>query len=280
MTIFKRFNSSRTWMLALLAVLLVIIGVIWFSLQFTGKNRTVTTLIIEIKPDSGLYFLTQQDITDIVTKTSGNPIGKSVSDLKLSKLEATLRRMPYVAKAQVFASLDGKLKIQVTQRIPVLRIQNTAFETFFIDSTGTKIPFRQTPGIAAPDVLVANGDITEKFGDSTRIHTPILLHLLKVANFIGNNSFWDAQFEQCYVDNFGDIILVPRVGKHSIVIGSSDNLPQKMENLRVFYEKGLRNLGWDTYSIINLKFRDQVVATRNGKQTEHKPNEHVQKSEH
>ena len=280
MILFKKFASSRTWMLVALALLLIIIGVIWFSLQFTGKNRQINAVQIEIKPDTGLYFLNQQDITDLITKTAGSPIGKSVSSLNLSRIESGLRKLPYVAKAQVFASLDGKLKIQVVQRIPVLRVQNTAYENYFLDSQGAKIPYRRNPGITAPDILVANGNITEKFADSNRIHTPILVHLLKIANFIKNDPLWDAQFEQCYVDNFGDIILVPRVGKHSIVIGSSDNLPQKLENLRVFYEKGLRNMGWDAYSIINLKFSDQVVGTRSGKQTEHKPKEHVQNLEH
>jgi len=258
----------------------IIIGIIWGSLQFSGKNRTITALQITMKPDTGNYFISKQDVSDMVVKISGNPIGKPLSKINLARMESILRKWPYLEKVQVFAGLDGVLKIQVVQRIPVLRVMNNSFETFFIDSTGTKIPYHPVPGIAPPDVIVANGNITEKFNDSNKVHSKELTELLAVAKFIRNNSVWNAQFEQCYVDNYGDIILIPRIGKHSIVIGSSENLPQKMENLRVFYEKGLRNIGWDTYSSISLKFQDQVVATRNAKQTEHKTKEHVQIPQH
>ncbi|MCC7297198.1 MAG: hypothetical protein IT244_02595 [Bacteroidia bacterium] len=274
---FNKLKSSRLGMVVLLAVLIGITLIIWFSLQFAGKNRIITKLDIQIKPDTGIYFVSQQEITDIITKTTGNPIGQSLTSISLSKIEGTLLKIRGIASAQAFSTLDGKLRVQIRQRIPVLRIQNSFNETFFIDSNGIKIPYKEN---YSPDVPAANGFIHERFKDSVRIYSTVMKQLLQVALFIKNNSFWNNQFEQCYVDNFGDIILVPRVGKHSIVIGTPENMAKKMENLRIFYIKALNNLGWDKYSVINLKYHDQIVATRNGKETEHIKPENVQNPQH
>jgi cell division protein FtsQ len=156
-------------------------------------------------------------------------------------------------------------------------VQNSYGETWFIDSTGAKIPYS---GNFSADVLAANGFIHEKYQDSARVYSGVMKQLLKVANFIKNHPFWNQQFEQCYVDNFGDIILIPRVGKHSIVIGSPENLAEKMENLRIFYIKALKNLGWDKYSVINLKYKNQIVGERSGQQTVQPETKHVQNPTH
>ena len=274
---FKSFTRSRTGLITILIVLILLIGTIWFSMNFTGTNRLITAMEITIKPDTGVYFLNNQDVSNIVNKVAGNPTGQSFSQLNLTKIESTLKRLPYIIRSQVFVGLDGKLKINITQRIPVLRIHNSAGEIYFLDSTGIKIPHH---GHFAPDVLIANGNIPELLKDSGKIKSTIAAELLKIAVFIYYDKFWNAQFEQLYVDNFNDIILIPRVGRHSIVIGSSENLPEKFENLRIFYEKGLRNLGWDKYKTIDLRYRGQVVGIKDGKETIQPKPKTVQKQQH
>ncbi|MCD7935525.1 MAG: cell division protein FtsQ, partial [Tannerellaceae bacterium] len=32
--------------------------------------------------------------------------------------------------------------------------------------------------------------------------------------------------------------------------------------LQVFYEQAIPKVGWDKYSLINLKFKDQIVCTK------------------
>ncbi|MFN5251788.1 MAG: hypothetical protein ACOVQJ_10755 [Bacteroidia bacterium] len=273
----KAFANTRFGLVVLLGSLILITVSIWFSLQFAGKNRIISKLEIKIKPDTGIYFVTQQDVSDLITKSTGNPIGKNASSISIAKIEGILKKHRGIASAQAFTTLDGILRIQVVQRMPVLRVQNSYGETWFIDSTGAKIPYS---GNFSADVPAANGFIHEKYQDSARVYSGVMKQLLKVANFIKNHPFWNQQFEQCYVDNFGDIILIPRVGKHSIVIGSPENLAEKMENLRIFYIKALKNLGWDKYSVINLKYKNQIVGERSGQQTVQPETKHVQNPTH
>ena len=59
----------------------------------------------------------------------------------------------------------------------------------------------------------------------------------------------------------GQIILVPRLGKTEIIIGSTPNWAEKLSNLRLFMDKAIPKYGWDTFKTLNLEFKDQVVAT-------------------
>ncbi|MFM2425169.1 MAG: hypothetical protein RL747_713, partial [Bacteroidota bacterium] len=87
-------------------------------------------------------------------------------------------------------------------------------------------------------------------------------NLLSVAKFIAADSLWNMQFQQLYVDNYNDVILIPRIGKHSIVVGNGLNLPEKFGNLRLFYDQGLKSTGWDRYKTVDISNLNQVVGTR------------------
>jgi cell division protein FtsQ len=59
-----------------------------------------------------------------------------------------------------------------------------------------------------------------------------------------------------------EIELVPRVGQHIIYLGQIDGYEEKLERLLIFYEKGLSQTGWNQYTGISLKYKDQVVCTK------------------
>jgi cell division protein FtsQ len=274
---FENISKSRVWLFSILIGLLITLFAVWGALRFSGKNRNIDKIEITILPDSGIFFLSEQDVFNIVNRTCGNPQGKPASNVSLTKLETTLKSMPYVQSSQVYISLDGVMKIQIVQRKPIVRITNTAGETYFLDSSGYKIPYR---GNHAPDVLPATGNITEKLADSGKVRSVALKHIIGLAAFIDANPLWNAQFEQCHVDNSGDMVLVPRVGRHSIVIGNAENLPEKFANLRQFYEKGLRNTGWEKYHTISLKYKGQIVGVKSVNITEQNKEKDVQNAKH
>ena len=89
-----------------------------------------------------------------------------------------------------------------------------------------------------------------------------IANVYDVAKFISQNDFWSAQIEQIYVNPGGDLELIPRVGRHSIILGDSKDIEEKFSRLFLFYAKGLNKTGWDKYKTINLKFKDQVVCTK------------------
>ncbi|MCC7233328.1 MAG: cell division protein FtsQ, partial [Bacteroidia bacterium] len=94
------------------------------------------------------------------------------------------------------------------------------------------------------------------------MHVTRLERVFRVADFLQNHPFWEAQIEQIYVNEKGELELIPRVGSHSVLIGEGKDLEKKFENLFLFYKEGLNKTGWNQYSIINLKYENQVVCTK------------------
>ena len=91
----------------------------------------------------------------------------------------------------------------------------------------------------------------------------ILFKIYSLAKFINKNKFLNTQIEQIYINKENGIELIPKVGKHLILFGDIDNMEEKFENLIAFYKKGLSKVGWDKYKKINLKYKNQVVCTKN-----------------
>ena len=91
-------------------------------------------------------------------------------------------------------------------------------------------------------------------------------HLARLGNYIVNNEFWNSQVEQISVstnsDNEYTITLIPRIGHHTINLGTIDNFENKLARLHTFYEKALPTIGWDKYTTINLEYDGQIICKK------------------
>ncbi len=57
--------------------------------------------------------------------------------------------------------------------------------------------------------------------------------------------------------------LIPRAGDHTIVLGELDGTErQRLENLKLFYNRTLWHEGWEAYTTVNIKYRNQIVCTK------------------
>ena len=92
------------------------------------------------------------------------------------------------------------------------------------------------------------------------------LKLINFVKYVENDSFWRAEIVQIIASTMssGDLTLefVPRTGRHTVRLGTLDDVEQKLSTLLSFYENGLRNVGWDTYRTISVEYRGQVVCTK------------------
>jgi len=135
---------------------------------------------------------------------------------------------------------------------------------YFVDTEGVVVRRRNlyTPRL---HIVGGNINISQAMLEGvsvldTSIRNSILKDIYYLVNYIKNNRFWSAQIDQIFVDGHDEIDLIPRVGSHTVHLGSAENFEGKLNNLEVFYEKVLPEMGWNKYSIINLAFRDQIVC--------------------
>lgn len=247
----------------------ILYGVLWvlalsglvFTLGFV-ESRQDKVLCKDIRIDinyrSGNFFVEKEDV-DRVLYRNDSILNKPLKYINVDTLEKAIRKNPFVEDAEVFTDLTGDLRVEVKQRKPVLRIINDMYRSFYIDDRGLKMPLSDK---YTSRVIVANGHISERFGTIDTLQTTLAKDLYKLALFILEDEFWTAQIEQVYVNEKNDMELVPRVGNHRIIIGDATDLEEKFNNLMIFYTRALPKIGWNTYSDINIKFKNQIVCTK------------------
>jgi cell division protein FtsQ len=267
----KRILNASIWLL-LLSGLIVTLG-------FVNKEQEAEPckgIEIAIAHETENNFIDEQDIKTIVYDKGDALIGHPMATLNIAQMEKIIRNNPYVDNAEVYESIDGKIKIDVTQRKPLLRIFNSHFESYYIDEKGTFMP---TSEKYTANVMIATGAIKEPF----RIHTlnlganhsqdstykkTIVDDLFQLASYINKNELLKSLIVQVYINEDGTIELTPRVGNAQILLGTIDNLEEKLNKLLLVYEKGFSKTGWDLYETIDLNYKNQVVCTKKNSTTQ------------
>jgi cell division protein FtsQ len=230
------------------------------------SSRPCRHIEVTIKDSSDYHFVTKRDIRNTILRNNGNIVGKSHNEIDMEAIENTMNAYRELKKAEVFISIDGTLHIVADQRTPVMRVMTDHGGDYFVDEEG--VVFRRR-NLYSPRLHIVGGNINISqamlSGVSvldTSIKNSILKDIFHLVSFINKDDFWSAQIDQIYVDGNNDIALVPRVGNHTIKLGSVENFEAKLTNLEIFYKKVLAEIGWDRYSTINLAYRDQIVCRR------------------
>jgi cell division protein FtsQ len=83
-----------------------------------------------------------------------------------------------------------------------------------------------------------------------------------MVKYINRNDFLKAQIQEIYINRKNEFELIPTMGDHRIIFGDIENMEGKFKKLLVFYEDGLRNMNWNRFSTINIKYKNQIVCTK------------------
>ena len=225
-------------------------------------------LYINIDRAHNNYFVLDEDITEIFNN-HGYHKNQLVDSFDIRQMEMLLNKYPGVQQADVYATVDGNLMVDVIQRKPLVRIFNKKGESFYIDEEGWVMPWSRK---YTARVMVANGNITSVYGKSIHRNWATsfnmdsiqsdLSSIYRIAKYISKDQFWKAQIIQLYLNEKGDVEMIPRVGNHTIILGDAQDLETKFNKLMVFYRKGLSKTGWNEYKTINLKYKNQVVCKK------------------
>lgn len=248
---------------------LLVVGLL-FSMGFANKQQgdmKFESIDVNIDHTASLHFLDTKDIKKLIYNTGDSIKTSRKSDVNIPAIETSLNQHQNIENAELYATIDGKLKVKITQRKPILRIINKHNNSFYIDGKGAYMPLSDK---YTAKVLVANGNINSTIQKKNRrelndslAQIGIIGQLFAIAKYIKADSLWNAQITQLYVNNNNDIELIPLLGNHTIIFGDTTNMDVKFNKLFTFYTEGLNTTGWwNKYSKINLKFNKQIVCTK------------------
>lgn len=206
---------------------------------------------VDLHITDSLHFdlIDEEMVLAVLQEHSIDPVGMPLEEIEPEKIEATLLMHPLVGKVQCYKTGGDMLRINLSSKVPLVRVINNRGQDFYVDSRGEILTQRSL----AVQLPVATGYIDRQFAAG---------ELLEVVRVIDRSEFWKAQVEQINVTKDGQIELVPRVGDHLLILGTAQDVENKLQRLMNFYEKGLDNVGWNKYRSISVAYENQVVCKK------------------
>ncbi len=213
------------------------------------EGQLCKDIVINIIDSVDAPYLKKYEVERSLVKESKQILDKPFGDINTLNVERIISQNPIVRKVSCYKTPSGSVRIDIYQRNPIARVMGVDGD-FFVDDDGAIMPVTNNYTAYVP---IVSGYVTKETA------TKDILGLVK---FINADEFWRAQITQIHVLSNKEIELIPRVGKHTILLGEIDEYDKKLNKLLLFYEKGLSKKGWNTYKAINLKYDNQVIGIK------------------
>lgn len=223
------------------------------------KNEICNNYIVKINNHQQGNFITQSEISELLN-ASGVLKQKPIKRINLALLERVIEKNSWVKNAELYFENNNILHVDINQNQAIARLITVNGNSYYLDELGKRLPIKSN---ATTRVMV----ITNFPSDREKLATPdslLLSQVTSLANLISVDSFWNAQIAQINIDFNGKFELIPTLGNQTIIFGNIENAKEKFEKLLAFYKSAWIKNGINTYSTLDLRFTNQIVAKRKG----------------
>ena len=220
------------------------------------NHKTCRQVQISIRGAKRLLFLNNRDIVQLISQNgAGYPVGQSISDCNLQQLQLVLEKNVWVKEAKLFFDNNFVLHVLILEREPVARVFDTDGGSFYIDSTGFRIPLSNKKMVVQLPVFTG-------FPAPGNSDSLLLRQISLLSTYMLHAPFWKAQIAQVDITPRKTFEMVPTFGSHLIEFGDAENYAAKFDRLALFYRKVLKNYGFDRYSRISVQYGEQIIGTK------------------
>jgi cell division protein FtsQ len=231
----------------------IIIGAYVYA-QNSSKEEFCKGLIITIE-NPEINFVTKDDVINIIEDLGIRPEKTLIKTVNCKVVEKKIESNQWVKSAELFVSSNNFINVKVQQKIPVVRIQqkDSTDYAYYLDEYANPISLckQYTPRVSV---------VTTQRLAYTKTDLKLKSALVQLAQFIDKDTFWNVAIAQIDVNTKNQISLVPMMGTQTIILGTTDDLENKMARLFTFYQQGMNTIKWSLYDEIDLRFKGQIVC--------------------
>lgn len=254
----------------IVGIILIMAYVIATGIYVKGKYEKLPCNSISIEIDNAYSFVSNEVVKKILDD-GGMVIDSTVkfSEINFAEIERLVNENVYVEETEAYGDFRGNVFVKIKQRAPMLRVMTEDTASFYLDAHKKVMPLCN---YYSADVMVLSGHIrSNNFYSSDSVdnynvnndgNSLNIDDICKFVNYLQTDELWNNQIAQVYVTSSNEVELVPRVGNHIILLGGLDGYETKMNKLEAMYNEGFAITDWNAYSVINLKFKDQVICKR------------------
>ena len=237
--------------------------IVLFVISWKAKSeKQLTGIQIELVGERAEALFMDEIAIRVILNEQGVQVGMPIEKINLTQLEKFIEKTEWVKNAEFFINNKLVLEVKIEQRIPIARIFTASGTSFYIDNEGSRLPLKQLTVLNLP---VFTGFPT----DQLKLSKPdsiLLKDVLFFAKTIQKDSFFTAQVAQVNIEPNGTFQMVPTLGDHIVLLGTVDQLEDKLNRLFTFYKKVWVSSGINAYQYIDCRFNHQIVALKKGLQ--------------
>ena len=243
----------------LLIVLALVTTMAIIGFATVNKDRGVCNkVIISIDNQLNNHFIDDNDVLAMITNGHTEIVeGVEFNTISIRDIENRVTGNSYVKDAEIFRDLKGNLIVNVLLRRPIARIIQFDGPDAYISEDGTILPVSDK---FSSRVLLVGGANTKAILSTGNLKDTDYNELFNLVEFIKADAFWTAQIAQVEFQKNGEVKLLPQITKQDIEFGDLSLIENKFNRLKIFYKEILPRKGWNSYSRVNVKYRDQIIC--------------------
>ena len=227
-------------------MLIVLVIFLFAFSSVRNSSRRVSAPEIKFLGDDNL-FITHETVSKLLIQNQQSVTNKPKEIIDLNGLENALTANPLIKEAQVFIDVDGKITAEIKQKKPIARVSTNA--SYYVDDTGSYMPLSTNYTARVP---LITGSVFKN--DLANVYT--------IASKIQQDDFLKKHVVEIHQNDNKTIDLKFRLNSFTIQLGSLKALDKKINNLKAFYQKAMKDNTLESYSVVNLKFDNQVICTK------------------
>lgn len=243
-------KTIAKWLILILLLAYATIATIWANHE--AKKEKCVDVDIEIANSNLSNFITEEGVKNELGELNKNISKYFIKDINIDSLEHTLSADNRYENVECSWTNQRRLRINITPMIPEIRVF-TSTGSYYINKDGKHISADIN---FMTDVPIVSGCFSETFRPT---------ELLPVTRHIAQDSVLKNLISMVSANSRTNIILHSRIKGHVVNIGDTTNLPEKFDNLLLFYRQVMPYKGWDKYDTISLKYKGQIVAHHRNK---------------
>ena len=229
--------------------MMVLLGLVVFLFAFaSGKNakRETSKPNVNFIGENNL-FITNETVSKLLIQNYGSIKNVPKETLDLNVLENALKSNPMIKNAEVYVAVNGTLNADIEQKTPIARVSTNA--SYYIDDEGFYMPLSINYSARVPLVT----GYVEKNN---------LKSVYEIARKTNEDEFLKKHIIEIHQDINKGLYLRLRQCDFLVKLGDINFLDKKINNLKAFYQKSLKEKTLNNYSKVNLQFENQVICTK------------------
>ena len=214
----------------------------------TPTDAPCAALRYDIRDRNERMYLTEAELSRLLQTEDLYPVGRCLDRGILHRIERTIEAHPMVRTAECFVTPHNEMRVRITQRVPLLRVQ-TPGDTYIIDRDRQVMPVRAA---VKDSVLIARGAVGVQIASK---------QLADFAEWLENDPYWESRVAYVQVQSPQMVYIYLRgMAVPRALVGPMRGYERKLKKLRTFLEHSAEAIQDKHYREVDLRYKGQVVG--------------------